>query len=37
MSPFIYFVAAHWSFFIFALVIYITVFYLTHWKHFFDY
>lgn len=35
-TPFAYFVFLHWSFFVFAMITYITVFYLTHWKEYFD-
>lgn len=35
-SPFLYFVFLQWSFFIMALLVYITVFYLTHWKQFYQ-
>lgn len=35
-SPFLYFVFLEWQFFSFALIVYLFVFSLTHWKQYFN-
>ena len=35
-TPFEYFVSLHWKWFVFGLIVYFTVFGLTHWKNFID-
>lgn len=37
VSPFSYFVFLSWSFFMLALIVYLTVFFLAGWKDFFKF